>query len=155
MLVVVSFCAAGAAAGAGYVVLDGLPGLSAVAFLYGGLMFSVYAISVAHTNDYLSPGQVLGATRGLLLLYGLGALTGPLLGGLAMDVAGPVGLPWLSAATLTLIGVYGIYRMLRRAPPPVEDQAEFVPLSRTSPVVLEMHPQADVEQELESASKTD
>ena len=155
VLVLVSLCAAGAAAGAGYVVLERLPGLSFVAFLYGGLMFSVYAISVAHANDHLAPGQVLGATRGLLLLYGLGALSGPLAGGLVMERAGPVGLPLMSAATLVLLSVYGVYRMFRRAPPPLEDQAEFVPLARTSPVVLEMHPQADLEPELDLPSRDD
>lgn len=153
VLVLTSLAAAAAAAGAGYLVLSELRGLNIVAFLYGGLMFSVYAISVAHANDHLAPSQVLGATRGLLLLYGLGALIGPLAGGLVMDRAGPVGLPFMSATALTLLGVYGVYRMTRRAPPPVEEQAEFVPLARTSPVVLEMHPQAEVEQELDLTEK--
>lgn len=149
VLVLVSLCAAAAAGGAAYIVREGLAGLPIVAFLYGGLMFSVYAISVAHVNDYLAPAQVLGATRGLLLLYGLGALFGPFSGGMVMDRVGPVGLPLMSAATLVVLSLYGAYRMLRRAPPPVEEQAEFVPLARTSPVVLEMHPQADVEPELD------
>lgn len=148
VLVLTSLAAAAAAAAAGYIVLSEQSGLSIVAFLYGGLMFSVYAISVAHTNDHLAPEQILGATRGLLLLYGLGALIGPLAGGLVMELAGPVGLPFMSAAALALLGVYGIYRMTRRAPPPVEEQAGFVPLARTSPVVLEMYPQAEAEQDV-------
>lgn len=155
VLVLVSFCAAVAAAGAGYVVLERLPGLAVVAFLYGGLMFTVYAISVAHANDHLAPSQILGATRGLLLLYGVGALFGPLTGGLAMEWAGPVGLPFMSAATLLLVSTYGVYRMVRRAPPPLEDQSEFVPLARTSPVVLEMHPQTDLEPGLELPLRDD
>ena len=155
VLVLTSLAAAVAAAAAGFMVLGERPGLSIVAFLYGGLMFSVYAISVAHANDRLVPTQVLGATRGLLLLYGLGALFGPLVGGLVMDYAGPVGLPFMSSAALALLAVYGTYRMVRRAPPPIEEQAGFVPLARTSPVVLEMHPQADVEPELELTTKRD
>lgn len=149
VLLLVSLCSAVIAALAGYLVMREWQGLTLVAFLYGGLMFSVYAISVAHTNDHLSAGQVLGATRGLLLLYGLGALTGPLVGGLLMDWVGPVGLPYMSALVLFLLCAYGVYRMLRRAPPPLEEQSEFVLLARTSPVVLEMHPQADLEPELD------
>jgi MFS family permease len=130
-------------------VQQGLPGLNLAAFLYGGLMFSLYSISVAHTNDHLAAGQVLAATRALLLLYGLGALFGPLAGGWLMDLAGTVGLPYFSSAILLLLSIYGGYRMTRRASLPQDEQAEFVPLARTSPVVLEMHPQADLEPELD------
>ena len=142
VLLLVSFCAAIMAALAGYIVMREWQGLMLVTFLYGGLMFSIYAISVAHTNDHLTAGQVLGATRGLLLLYGVGALGGSLVGGMLMDLTGPLGLPFLSAAVLFLLGAYGVNRMLRRPPPPMEEQAEFVPLARTSPVMLEMLPQA-------------
>jgi MFS family permease len=153
VLLLVSVTGAIAAAVAGFMVQRDLPGLNLVAFLYGGLMFSVYAISVAHTNDHLQAEQVLGATRGLLLLYGLGALFGPLAGGWIMDLAGPVGLPYFSSIVLILLSVYGLYRMTRRAPPPMEEQAEFVPLARTSPVVMEMHPQAEMEPELDLDSE--
>jgi MFS family permease len=149
VLVLVSFATAAVAAAAGVIVIDGRPGLIVSAFLYGGLMFSLYGLSVAHTNDHLQPGQVLEATRGLLLIYGIGALAGPLIGGFAMREAGPVGLPAVSGATVALLGLFGIYRMLRRAPPPREEQGGFVPMVRTSPVVLEMHPDADPAPELE------
>lgn len=149
VLVMVSFCTAVVAGGAGYIVTEGYPGLTATAFLYGGLMFSLYGLSVAHANDHLDQGQVLEATRGLLLIYGGGALAGPLLGGAAMTLVGPVGLPALSAATVVLLGLFGLYRMARRAPPPAAEQGEFVPMVRTTPVVLEMHPQADPAPELD------
>ncbi len=153
VLLLVSLLAAIAAGAAGYMVRVDMVGLNLVAFLYGGLMFAVYAISVAHTNDYMEPCQVLGATRGLLLLYGVGALFGPLPGGWIMDLFGPVGLPFFSAFVLLMLCVYGVYRITRRAPLPLEEQAEFVPLARTSPIVMEMHPQADIEPELDLSGK--
>jgi MFS family permease len=140
VLILVSFCAAVIAMASGYLVLMERS-LVIAAFFYGGLMFSVYSLSVAHTNDHLAKGQMLSATRGLLLLYGMGALLGPLAGGLMMDWVGPVGLHWLSAATLMLLSLYGVHRMMQRAPP-AQGQSEFVPLARTSPVVMEMHPEA-------------
>jgi MFS family permease len=149
VLVLVSFATASVAMVAGVIGVHGRPGLVPSAFLYGGLMFSLYGLSVAHTNDHLHPGQVLEATRGLLLMYGLGALAGPLLGGLAMQEAGPVGLPALSAATAALLGLFGAYRMVRSVPPPTEAQGAFVSLVRTSPVVLAMHPEADPAPELD------
>ncbi len=152
VLVLTSFGTAAVAAVAAFIVMRGLPGLVPSAFLYGGLMFTLYGISVAHTNDHLEQGQVLEATRGLLLIYGIGALCGPLLGGIAMDGAGPIGLPIVSAATAAALALFGIYRMSRRASPPIEDQTEFVAMVRTSPVALEMHPDADPQPELELRS---
>jgi MFS family permease len=145
VLILVSLAAAAAAAGVAWLVHAKLAGLSLLAFLYGGLMFPIYAICVAHANDHVQAGQVLGTTRGLLLLYGIGAFLGPLGGGLVMAWLGPLGLPVLSAVILASMGLYGLYRKARRAPPPLEEQAEFVAVTRTSPVVLEMHPQADIE----------
>lgn len=144
VLVIVSLVTAAISAAAGYTVMAGLAGLPVIAFCYGGLMFSLYSISVAHTNDHLDTTQTLSATQGLLFIYGVGALTGPLLGALAMDLAGAVGLPFLGSAVLLCLGLFGVLRMLRRAPPAPGQQGEFVPLLRTTPVVLEMHPESDV-----------
>jgi len=149
VLTLVSLTTAAVALAAAWVVVRDYPGLVPVAFCYGGLMFSLYGLSVAHANDHLKAGQVLAATRGLLLVYGLGALVGPLIGGLAMDGFGPVGLPVLSAAGLLAITLYGFYRMTRRSSPAVDEQTGFVPMVRTSPVALEMHPEADLNPELE------
>lgn len=149
VLIAVSLATAAAAAVAAWIVINGVAGLILSAFLYGGLMFSLYAISVAHTNDHLEEGQVLEATRGLIMIYGIGALSGPLLGGIAMDIAGPVGLPVVSATAAAALGLFGLYRVSRRPAPPLEQQTEFVSMVRTSPVALEMHPVADPEPELE------
>jgi MFS family permease len=143
VLILVSFATAAVAIVAAFIVIGGYPGLVPSAFLYGGLMFALYGISVAHTNDHIREGQVLEATRGLLLIYGIGAFCGPLLGGIAMESAGPVGLPVMSAATAAAMALFGLYRVGRRSPPPVDEQTEFVAMVRTSPVALEMHPDAD------------
>lgn len=132
-----------------YIVMQGYPGLISSSFLYGGLMFTLYSISVAHTNDHLTAGQVLEATRSLLLVYGIGALCGPVLGGIAMQVFGPPGLPAMSAITAAFLALFGLFRITRRAPPALEEQAGFIPMVRTSPVVLQMHPVADQTTELD------
>jgi len=147
VLILVSLMTSAVAAAVALIVIEGLPGLVIAASLYGGLMFSLYGISVAHTNDHLLPGQILEATRGLLLIYGIGALSGPVLGGIAMELLGPVGLPAVSATVTAALAAYGAYRVTRRSPPPLEQQTEFVPLVRTSPVAMEMHPGAIPEPE--------
>jgi MFS family permease len=143
VLILTSFATAVAATVITYIVMQGYPGLISTAFVYGGLMFTIYSISVAHTNDHLTAGQVLEATRSLLLVYGIGALCGPFLGGVAMQSIGPPGLPAMSAITAAFLALFGLFRITRRAPPALEQQAEFVAMVRTSPVALEMHPEAD------------
>jgi len=155
VLIVVSLMTAAVAAAVTLIVIEDLPGLVIAASIYGGLMFSLYGISVAHTNDHLMPGQILEATRGLLLIYGIGALCGPMLGGIAMELMGPVGLPALSATTAAALASYGAYRVTRRPAPPLEQQTEFVPLVRTSPVAMEMHPDAGPDLELDLSHPTD
>jgi MFS family permease len=152
VLIAVSLATASVAAAVALIVVDDNPGLLFAACLYGGLMFSLYGISVAHTNDHLAPDQVLEATRGLLLVYGIGALSGPLLGGIAMDLFGPVGLPAVSAGMAGVLGLYGIYRVTQRTAPPLAEQTEYVPLVRTTPVALEMHPGAEPASEFEDES---
>lgn len=153
VLIGVSLATAFVAAGGAYIVIHDSPGLLLTACLYGGLMFSLYGISVAHTNDHLHHGQVLEATRGLLLVYGIGALGGPLLGGIAMDLIGPVGLPAVSAAMASMLGLYGIYRMTQRIAPPLAEQTEYVPLVRTTPVALAMHPDTESTADAEATAQ--
>jgi MFS family permease len=138
VLIGASLATALVSAAVGFIVMGGHPGLLIAAFAFGGLMFSLYGISIAHANDHLQPGQTLEATRGLLLVFGFGALAGPLAAGLAMEWAGPVGLPALSTATALLLALYGAYRTRRRIAPPLADQGDFVAIVRTTPVALEM-----------------
>jgi len=153
VLIVTSFATAIAGLMITYIVTQGYPGLTSGAFLYGGLMFTLYSISVAHTNDHLTSGQILEATRSFLLVFGVGALCGPVLGGIAMQGFGPPGLPAMSAITAAILGLFGIYRITRRAPPALEEQADFIPMVRTSPVALEMYPEAEQTPELNLTDK--
>ena len=150
MLTLVSFTAALVALLVLRVMYASLAALTACAFLYGGLMFSVYSLSVAHMNDRLStPGDVLDATRGLLLIFGMGSIAGPAIGGLLMDGFGPGTIPIYSAAALGLLGLLGLLRLIWAAPIPLIEQGGFVLMVRTTPVVLEMLPQTDAQPELD------
>ena len=123
--------------------------LIAVAILYGGFSFSVYSLSVAHFNDQVEPGEILEATRGLLLLNGMGAALGPALAGGMMQVFGPRSLLAYWAIVLGLLGAFALWRMRAGAPVPAEAQGEFVPMSRTSAAALEMDPRVELEPELD------
>jgi MFS family permease len=85
----VPLCLALAAAGGSFANLWVL--YAGVAIL-GGLTLPVYSICVAHTNDYLKPGQIVAASGTLVLVLGAGVVFGPTLGSLAVERYGPGGL---------------------------------------------------------------
>lgn len=150
VLVSVSLSGAVLAFAAQWLWQSSLPILVSSAFVYGGLLFALYSLSVAHANDHLQTEQVLEATRGLLLIYGLGAIIGPAAVGLVMNQLGNSGLTWFSSAFLLLLGVFGLYRMSQRQAPSESDQGHFVAMVRTTPAALDLHPQLEIEADNQS-----
>ena len=72
--------------------------LLVLACLYGGLAFPLYSLSVAHANDYIEAEDLVQASSGLLLSYGVGATLGPIAAAAVMGALGPSGLFVFSAA---------------------------------------------------------
>ncbi len=68
--------------------------------LAGALIFPMYAISAAHTNDAIAPQNRVAAAAGLILLFGLGSIFGPLAVGGAVAGMGASGFYVVLAATL-------------------------------------------------------
>ncbi len=88
--------------------------LLALMFLFGGLALPLYSLLGAFANDRLAPEQMVAASSSIVLCFGLGAFFGPLLVGLAMGRLGPDSfLAYLAIIHLGL-GVFTLYRMLRR-----------------------------------------
>lgn len=117
--------------------------LYASAILYAGFSFSLYSISITHLIDRITHDQVLAGTGTLLLVYGVGATVGPAFAGVLMARFGPAALPLFYCAITTLLTL-DCWRQLQLRPGQtvVEDPAHFVPMLRTSPAVLELHPDA-------------
>ena len=118
-------------------------GLMISAIFYGGFSFSVYSLSVAHTNDHIEPAEVMNATRGLLLLNGIGAATGPIVGGIFMQFIGPQGLMIYFSAVFGFLLLFAFHRMYISEPVPAEDQNDFIAMARTGTAAVEMDPRAD------------
>jgi len=71
-------------------------------FLVGGSVFTLYAISAARTNDLVTPQNRIAAAAGLVLLFGLGSILGPLVSGHAVASLGTGGYFIVLAATMCL-----------------------------------------------------
>jgi len=118
-------------------------GLLLSAILYGGFSFSVYSLAVAHTNDHIESSEVMDATRGLLLLNGVGAAIGPIIGGAFMHMFGTPSLMIYFALVFGLLALFAFVRMNISSPVPAEEQADFIPMARMSSAAVEMDPRTN------------
>ncbi len=134
---------AAAAIGATSCALGGLLGgglwaLLAAAFATGGVTAPLYALFLAYTNDYLSADDMPAASGGLVFTFGLGAISGPLAAGWAMQGLGPYAFWLVMAVCFAAIALYALYRMTRRAAAPASETESYLAvLPTTSPVAVE------------------
>ena len=111
-------------------------------FAFGGLLFAIYPICVAHLLDYLPSEHVLAGCSSLLLLNGIGSAIGPAIAGGLMSGIGPQALPIFFAVTLLLLAlVTGGRRVFRQRD--LDDPAQFHAMLRTTPSALELLPETD------------
>ena len=136
VIVAVAWVAATASLVAGVDGIDSYTVLIAATALLGGMSMPLYSLCGAHTNDHLTPRQIVAASATLVLVGGIGLTMGPLLSAALMQLAGPPGMFWLLTLVHASIGAYGLYRMMRRDPVPLDDQRSYDPANfRTSPIV--------------------
>ncbi|MGH6946148.1 MAG: MFS transporter, partial [Kiloniellales bacterium] len=81
--------------------------------LLGGLTLPIYSLCVAHTNDYLRPGQIVAASGTLVLVLGAGIVFGPALGSLAVERFGPEGLFFFLAVVQGCTVATALFRLWR------------------------------------------
>lgn len=103
----------------------GFVGTNIVAALWGAIAFPLYAISVAHANDYAEADDYVMVSSGLLLMYGIGAILGPFMASALMTLTDASGLYLFSGAVHLLMALYVGHRMLRRDSTPEEQHMAF------------------------------
>jgi len=117
----------------GVVVTQGLL-LLGLGFLFGGLVFTLYPLCVAHTNDYLTPEQRVGASGGMVLVYSIGAAIGPVLAAALISLTGPGGLFGFIALCAAAAAGFGLWRRRVRPALPGDAQQPYQVLPRTTPL---------------------
>lgn len=119
-----------------------------VVVLIGASIFPLYSVTIAHANDYSAPDEFVETSSGLLIVYGVGSIIGPLLGAVAMESFGPYGLFAMIAICFVAVGVFAAYRTLQREQAPEEERTDFLatPMARAaSPQLFELDPRSDPE----------
>jgi MFS family permease len=72
----------------------------AASALIGAFVFPIYSLTAAHANDSLTPSSRVAAAAGLVLLFGLGSIVGPLATGWAITIMGLSGYFAVLAASM-------------------------------------------------------
>jgi MFS family permease len=109
---------------------------------FGAGAFPLYAIAVAHANDYADASESVEVSSGLLLVYGVGAAIGPLLASTWREIAhGPALFFFTALVHLMLIG-YVFWRISQRLPPEPDQRVHFAEAAIVAQTVLPIEPAA-------------
>ena len=97
------------------------------------------------STDYADASNFVTVSSGLLLLYGIGTIIGPTVGGVLM-VGAPYRLFLVTGLAHLAVAAYAIYRSTRRAAVPADERENFtsVPASRSAtPESIALDPRAN------------
>jgi MFS family permease len=96
-----------------------------VGLAWGAIAFPLYAISVAHANDYVDADDYVMVSSGLLLLYGVGAIVGPFAASALMTATDASGLYTFTGVVHLAMAGFVVHRMIRRESAPDEQHIAF------------------------------
>ena len=120
--------------------------------LFSFCSLPMFSLILAHTNDYITKDKFVAAGAGLQFTFGLGAMSGPFLCSIFMDLVGSNGFFVFLFFFHSLIGAFGIYRM--RVRETVENpDSQFVAMPQTiTPAGIELNPTTEPIEESENPS---
>jgi MFS family permease len=122
--------------------------------LFSFCSLPMFAIIFAHTNDYIPKEKFVAAGAGLQFAFGLGAISGPFICSVFMNVIGPNGYFIFLIIFHSVIGIFAIYRMKIRVTEDNPD-SQFTPLPQTiTPLGMELNPTTEpIEEPIKEESK--
>jgi MFS family permease len=108
--------------------------------LYAGFALPMFTLNLAYVNDFIDKERFVAAGAGMQIIFGIGAMGGPILCSIFMNSYGPNGFFIFLTIFHLLIGLFGMYRITRRD---YEDNPDstFTPLPRNiTPLGIELDP---------------
>jgi len=123
-------------------------------FLFGGFAFVLYPLSITFACDTVKPDDIVATTGTLFLAYGIGATVGPFLYGVGARLApyfpealvrfmSPIGLFVYIGLLSAALGIFIFWRRAMLPAVSADDQANFVAMPRSTPVVSEFDPRIE------------
>ena len=113
--------------------------------LLSGVTLPLFSLNLALVNDYIPKEKFVAAGGGLNIIFGIGAMAGPIMCSTLMHFLGPNGFFVHLLIFLLAIIVFGFYRLSKRG---IENNPEstFTPLPTTiTPLGIELDPDTGVD----------
>jgi MFS family permease len=112
---------------------------------YGFAANPIYAVAVAHANDFARDGDFAKIAGGMLLILGIGLAIGPAVASLIMGAWSPVGLFIVTAAFHGALAVTAYLRMRMRKSIDAAYREPFQPMTdrQVTPETIVLDPRAD------------
>jgi MFS family permease len=86
----------------------------AAAFVFGGMTYPMYSLSVSHVNDVVPEDKLVAASAAMIMMNGLGAISGPIVATGALTILGVEGF-WIALAVVHGgFGFFASYRVITR-----------------------------------------
>lgn len=112
--------------------------ISICMFVFGAMLFTIYPLCVAHTNDLAGSNERFSVTSNLLVIYGVGAAAGPFIGGFVMNLLGHYSLFGMFILGGTFLSGYAWYWRKHVPEIPAEEKTHYAPFVRTSQAAVEL-----------------
>ncbi|MDA8537404.1 MFS transporter [Candidatus Pelagibacter bacterium] len=121
--------------------------------LFSFCSLPMFSLILAHTNDYIPKEKFVAAGAGLQFTFGLGAMSGPFLCSIFMNIVGSNGFFIFLFFFHAIIGLFGIHRMKVRKTVDNPD-SQFVAMPQTiTPAGIELNPTTEPIEEPEKTEE--
>ncbi|KPK32575.1 MAG: hypothetical protein AMS24_03815 [Chlamydiae bacterium SM23_39] len=99
---------------------------------FGGFSFTIYPLSLSHASDVIEQKDLVSATAGLVLIYSIGAIIGPIIASYSINFFGGKGLfIYLSTMALLLV-IYSLYQVIKKSPIPKDKKVQYTNIPSTT-----------------------
>jgi len=124
------------------------------AAVLGLFAFASYPLGVAHANDQVDKADAVTVSGGLLLIYSMSAIAGPLLASAAAYLFGTPAIFLFMASIYALTAGLVLLRVQLRPKLPEEQHEVFVPIAGTTPAAFALDPRGEPEEHHEEGQRT-
>ncbi len=111
--------------------------------VFGAASLATYPLALAHANDLVPKRHAVTVSSGLLIVFAMGSVAGPLAAAPAMEIFGPSTLFLVTAIVQILTILMALARLSARPVLPDEFQEDFVVAAGTTPAAFEFDPRGD------------
>ncbi|GHA30418.1 MFS transporter [Devosia pacifica] len=123
---------------------------------YGFAANPIYAVAVAHANDFAEDGNFARIAGSMLLILGTGLAIGPAVASMAMGMFGPVALFSITMVFHTILAVAAYLRMRVRTAKDASEREPFQPMTIPrggSPETFMLDPRSEQSADAESTTE--